>query len=264
MASRSLTIKECPVYDWLPGEWMAIGGDAVGTYATAKNTSTYPFQGSIAMSRVWNKALAEADVKALHDVLHHRELSFTTGAGGRVAVCVPFDAKIPEGIRAFVVNSLDGSYANIVEVAKAGDVLPYGTPVIIIGDKKSTFTLTEASPEETPVQGLDEVDNLLVGSFTRKTVLTGQGYTMTSAGSSLYRVTSDVTIPAFSCYLPSDAKRTLYSLREMENVGIRGVETSASSVQTPWGGIFDLSGRRLPSAPSRGLYIRDGKKRVRP
>ena len=41
-----------------------------------------------------------------------------------------------------------------------------------------------------------------------------------------------------------------------------GIAVPKATPQTSNPAIYDLSGRRLPAAPQRGIYIQDGKKRA--
>ena len=263
-AVRHLTFKECPIYEWAPSIWLAIGGDALGTYPAATSVGNYPFLGNVAMVHVWGRALTEADAKRMYDVTQSHEVSYTTGTNGYAACCVPFMTAVPEGYIAYVVSEVTNTKVILKAVAGPGDILPQGAPVLMKGTGRGSFTLSaiDQSNELTPVD-MSLTENFLVGSYCQKPVLTGAGFYLKTTGLGLYRATADYNLPAFSCYLPSEEKRSYLGFQISEDEdGIKvneGVRVKNEELQG--GAIYNLVGQHLGKT-AKGVYIQNGKKRV--
>lgn len=261
--TRWLTFKECPVYEWMPSEWLAIGGDATGTYDKETSTVNYPFLGGIALVRIYGKALTQSEVQDLQGILNVQEKSYKVGANGYVAVCLPYVYQVPEGCTAFIVSEIASPSVKLRPIAQAGELVPYGTPVIIKGTAKSTITLTALNKSEVDGKYLAPLSqkNFLVGTYPGMTLATNEGYYLKPAVSStnIYRATSDVTLPAFSCYLPSAEKRTYYKLEEEATTDIKRLTSGTSLIKDE--AIYDLSGRKVGNDKLKsGIYVKSGKK----
>ncbi len=258
--TRWLTFKECPVYEWTPTTWLAIGGDAKGTYEAATTLGNYPFNGSIAMVRIYGRALKMTEVKSLANILSTREKSYTLGSNGYVAVCLPFAWKVPEGCTAYIASEIVSTSVMLRPIAQAGEMVPYGTPVIIKGEPRANITLVALPLTELENMASTQFENLLIGLFPGKTLEAGEGYYMKTTGQNIYRATGNVTLAPFSCYLPSDETRSYYKIEEIEATGIKGISKNSENSGNSES-IFDLSGRRV-SKPKQGIYIKEGKKVV--
>ena len=297
-ATRWLTFKECPVYEWTPSTWLAIGGDAHGNYepsaTVAESTGSYPFDGDVAMVRIYGRALQNSEVQAIADILHTQEMSYTLGANGYAAVCLPYAWQVPEECTAFIVTEIASPSVILKPIAQAGECVPYGTPVLLKGTARATVTLSALRKDEAgdlpeamlngqrsmfvdalaprrAFNALSNAQNLLVGTYPGKTLAVNEGYYMKTSGANIYRATSSVVLPPFSCYLVSNERRTYFKLEESAD----GMEILAPYVNdgTPngkWanGSWYDLYGRKVADGQQAtdegqlktGLYIRDGKK----
>lgn len=264
-AVRHLTFKECPIYEWAPSTWLAIGGDALDTYSATTSVGNYPFLGNVAMIRVWGRALTAADAKQMYDVTQSHEVNYTTGSNGYAACCVPFVTAVPEGYVAYVVSEVTNTKVILKPVAGAGDILPQGTPVLIKGTARSSFTLSaiDQSIEYTPVDLSMQV-NFLVGSYCQKPVPASTGFYLKITGSGLYRATADYKLPACSCYLPSAEKRSYLGFQISEDPDgiILNEELRIKNEELFGRAVYNLSGQRLQKA-QRGINIVNGKKVVR-
>ena len=156
-------------------------------------------------------------------------------------------------------------------IAQAGESVPYGTPVILKGEAKATVTLTvedisqfyDFTNGQLSNSEIVKLSNLLVGTYPGKTLAAGEGYYMRATTSSeyVYRATSNVALPAFSCYLPSAEKRTYFKLVEEEFTSIRVIDNGQLMIDKD-DAIYDLSGRKVSSQPMKGIYIKNGRKQV--
>ena len=285
--TRWLTFKECPVFEWIPSTWLAIGGDAMGTYEQTSATGSYPFMGDVALVRVYGRALNRSEVQTIDNILHTQEMTYTLGSNGFAAVCLPYIYQVPVGCTAYVVSEIASPSAMLKAIAEAGEYVPYGTPVLIKGPAKASITLTAVKKTlfESSLKGEDSEQgvsslrgemfngvNLLVGTYPGKTLEVNEGYYMRATGTNIYRATSAVTLPPFSCYLLSEEKRTFFKLEEAPD-GINVIQNSEFRVQNESSAIYDLSGRKinaeanssffiLHSSLKKGIYIVNGKKIV--
>lgn len=260
--TRWLTFKECLIYEWAPTEWLAIGGDASGTFDKTSSVN-YPFQGDVALVRIYGRALKESEVQSLQGILGVQEKTYTIGANGYVAVCLPYVYQVPEGCTAFTVSEIASPSVKLRPIAQAGEPVPYGTPVIIGGTARSSITLIALSKSEVDGKYLTPLlqENLLVGTYPGKTIVMSEGYYLKATASSryIYRATTDVNLPAFSCYLPSNGTRAYYKLEEEAVTDINSLSTDMSPMNE--GVIYDLSGRKVGSDRLKsGIYIKSGKK----
>ena len=257
--TRWLTFKECPVYEWTPSTWLAIGGDAKGNYDAATSVGSYPFMGEVAMVRVYGRALKQSEVQNLKDILLTQEKSYTFGSNGYVAVCLPYVYQVPEGCTAYIVSEVAYPSVMLKPIARAGEYVPYGTPVFMKGTAKATITLTALNKNEVDEKYLLPLsENLLIGTFPGKTLAANEGYYLrTTTDAYIYRASTSVNLPAFSCYLPLVEKKVSYKLVEEESTGIVEVKTSDTKSHSP--AIYDLSGKQVHKA-KKGIYIQGNKK----
>ena len=266
--TRWLTFKECPIYEWTPSTWLAIGGDAHGAFETATSTGSYPFMGDVALVRVYGKALNQSQVQDLAGILQVQERTYTLGSNGFVAVCLPYIYQVPEGCTAFIVTEIDSPTAVLKSIAESGEYVPYGTPVLIKGPEKATITLTAVNSMFVVLKNprMFNESNLLAGTYPGRTLTAGEGYYMRATGGNIYRATTAVALPPFSCYLPSAEKKSFLSLEE-DATGIESIQNSKFKIQKEDDAIYDLSGRKLPLKGAggsvqlpKGIYIMNGRK----
>lgn len=258
-AARTLTAKECTVFDWAKNEWMAIGGDANGLYATTTSVGSFPFVGSIARLRVWNRALTTDEAAGLMQQQQHPGLTVTTGTAGYAAVCAPFAFCVPAGVTAYVVDQVSGVYAYLRPVALDGYLVPYGAPLILKAAPKTAITLQPVREEEAPMALQPDLSgNLLIGDFGCRPLAIGEGYYQNPSGNYMSRVTVARTLPACSAWLPSSATRASLTFKEEEITGIVALpqRQHADWTASP----YNLAGQRVGRAHGGGILVRDGRK----
>ncbi len=272
--TRWLTFKECPIYEWTPSTWLAIGGDAKGNFDAANSAGNYPFVGDIAMVRIYGKALSKSQIGELVGIQNTQERTYTLGSNGYVSVCLPYIYQVPEGCTAYIVTEVASPSVTLTPIAQAGELVNYGTPVIIKGEARSNITLTALNKNEVDEVYLSPMwtENLLVGTYPGKALVPADVsyYYMKTTGNNIYRATSTVNLPPFSCYLPSTEKKAYFSLVEAEDPD--GISLPKSSGGKAVRDIYDLSGRKVADGNQmvngkwlncklpKGVYIQNGRK----
>ena len=199
-------------------------------------------------------AFAAADAASFsHDV---------TFAAEYATLYLGYQVAIPEGVEAYVVESVSDGYAHLVEIKNA---IPETTAVILknVGDK-TAYRFDYSSYNITEFAG-----NLLMGSIANCYV-TEKAYVLAKNGeevcfglASMNQLNEGAFLNnANKAYLPvanltagSDAP--YYSFRFGEDTtGVEEVKTENGEVKA----IYDLTGRRVEAITAPGIYIVNGKK----
>ncbi len=182
-------------------------------------------------------------------------------AGG-AALCLPFNIVLPEGVIAYdiVADSLlsndKGSYVyKLSQVAKAGELLCSGTPVVVKGAGNYDVAITISGHNgKHASQG-----SLLHGTYMGKTVQGGNIYTLAADGVTFERVTDEqVAIAPNTCWLETSI--TTDRITQADDSDVTDIRDVQSGEKTQ-GIIYDLTGRRV-ERPMRGVFIVNGRKIV--
>ena len=195
-------------------------------------------------------AFAAADAASFsHDV---------TFAAEYATLYLGYQVAIPEGVEAYVVESVSDGYAHLVEIENA---IPETTAVILknVGDK-TAYRFDYSSYNITEFAG-----NLLMGSIANCYV-TEKAYVLAKNGeevcfglASMNQLNEGAFLNnANKAYLPAGevSAAAYYSFRfEGGTTGINEVKGENGEVKA----IFDLTGRQV-NAVERGIYIINGKK----
>ena len=191
-------------------------------------------------------------------------MTYTLGANGYVAVCLPFVWQVPEDCTAFIATEIASPSLILTPIAQAGEYVPYGTPVIVKGTARATITLKgEPISQLANFTNSQAGTNLLLGTYPGKTLAANEGYYLKTSGVNIYRATAAVTLPPFSCYMPSNEKRTYFKLEETT-----GIDSQFMEALAPERGfdaqntiLYNLVGQKIVNGKlPRGIYIQNGKK----
>ena len=235
-------------------QWVAIGGDA--KWKADHSSCDYPFQGNISIARAWGKALTEEDVKALYAQATSTSSVVTFNEYGLATVCLPFAAKLPEGVDAYIGYKDYGNAVYTMKVAKGGDVLPYGLPVLLAYGKTGDVTISAA---DLTVESALEIaePNQLEGSFVTTQMAAGDAYVL--SGNAFVKCEAG-TLPANAVWFNADVNdidsKTLLNVVRPNPVGVKAVESAQKLEKDVY---YDLEGRKV-SNPGRGIYIKNGVK----
>lgn len=160
------------------------------------------------------------------------------------------------GLEAYVATKDENSWLHMEQVTQ----VPAHTGIVIKGTASTTYNPTvidDATLAQT---------NLLSPTDEAAVPVTTDGYyalaTKTSKGTAFYEVdaTKGISIPKYKAYLihsgSAGADEAVFMTMEGETTGINGVLTEEQGV---W---YNLQGVRVQNPTQRGIYIRDGKKKV--
>ena len=187
-----------------------------------------------------------------------RTLPVNVSAGNKVGpLILPFDADLPNGLRAYTCNALDGDVLTLTPAASLAACTPY---IVYAengysGNLSGTATLTDD----------DNVTDVFIGGYLTG-VLTGntvsEGYILQNQGSGPMFYDAEgaaFNLPAGRCYLtPTAGSVKAFTF----NLGLAdGIEDQIVNSILPNSKFFDLSGRKVES-PKRGVYIRGTRKVV--
>ena len=236
-------------------QWVAIGGDA--KWKADHSSCDYPFQGNISIARAWGKALTGEDVKALYAQATSTSSVVTFNEYGFATVCLPFAAKLPEGVDAYIANNDNGNAVNMMKVAKGGEVLPYGLPVLLAYGKTGDVTISAADLTVESAQEIADYPNQLEGSFVTTQMAAGDAYVL--SGNAFVKCEAG-TLPAKAVWFNADANdvdsKSLENVVRPDPVGVKAVESAQKLEKDVY---YDLEGRKV-SNPGRGIYIKNGVK----
>ena len=236
-------------------QWVAIGGDAKAN--VDHSACDFPFQGNISIARAWGKSLTEEDVKALYAQATSTSSVVTFNEYGLATVCLPFAAKLPEGVEAYIGYKDYGNAVYTMKVAKGGDVLPYGLPVLLAYGKTGDVTISAADLTVESALEISDYPNQLEGSFVTTQMAAGDAYVL--SGNAFVKCEAG-TLPAKAVWFNADVNnvdsKTLLNVVRPKPVGVKAVESAQKLEKDVY---YDLEGRKV-SNPGRGIYIKNGVK----
>ncbi|MBQ2122425.1 MAG: leucine-rich repeat domain-containing protein, partial [Bacteroidaceae bacterium] len=243
-----------------------IESDVFKDFDKAKCTLYVPYgaQETYAATAGWNDFTNIVEMDA-------PTFDLTVSSAGYATLYLDYAVEIPEGVEVYTAQAIEGDrlMMDLVE-----DVLPANTGVLVKAPAGTyTFNYTETEVPEI-------ADNLFSGSVTTKYVSVPSNKTafvLSSVDGNVGMYLAKLTDGQFlnnsnKAYLLLSKDKLGISEDEVDtsiggmqlslrfdfngSTGIDGVQTE-TSVQ---GAIYDLYGRKLQSAPTKGLYIINGKK----
>ena len=193
-------------------------------------------------------------------------ITTTFNEDGWATTCLPFDARVPEGVTIWVVTGIEDGNLIIEEVVS--DVLPKDTPVLIQSDGQASCEwLSAVIDKETLAEATSlfkEQASILKGTteptgVEANSVLTF-GYSEETSELGFW-LNKDTTIPANQAYItdfPADSQGA--KLVTDTTTGISEIENGKLILGSP---VYDLQGRRIESTVLRkGIYVVNGKKTI--
>ena len=244
--------QQQPSFPYARYHWIAVGGDTKGNIGSAID---YPWYGTISIARVWSKALSNEDVNVLYNYAQGGNRTISVDELGYATMRLPFIAKIPEGMEAYVISAVSGNEATLTKVAEAGECLPYGEPVIV-----------KAAPGDYTIEKMNNAEpvsigtNLLQGTLASHEVEAGEAYVLVDdgAGQPIMRKTTALAIPACKAWLPAD-KSSASAKKFVINGSLNGIQNVKTTSENQNDYYYNLQGQRV-NQPQRGIYILNGRK----
>lgn len=196
------------------------------------------------------------------DVATELQQASTAGNGYGTAI-FGYDAIVPEGVKVYALDTIDGTYGYLTELETT--VIPANTPVVIIGETNSIYNFAVDSTL-TDADALAE-RNILHGNVTEITALT-DSVTYYTIGTSTTDATKayliKVSITGDSA--PYASAGTIFAIggsNMPDEIPLvigdpTGIHSAVNS-EARDGKIYDLQGRRVAN-PTKGIYIVNGKK----
>lgn len=185
------------------------------------------------------------------------EISLNISATNQYNTCVlPFDAELPEGVRAFEGNSISGDYLILSEASSIQAFTPY----ILYAENGYEGTLSGTVDAEKYV-------TVATGGYLNGAIMPqeiSEGYVMQDKGQGMmfYRVNvqddeEPFTIPSGKCWVSAaagDAKAIRIGF------GDTGIDTLPSAESAEKDAVYTLDGKRVRNPQKGNIYIKDGKK----
>ena len=176
---------------------------------------------------------------------------------GIATFSAPVAVSVPDGITVYSA-SLDEENSELTLTALSTTVIPANTGVIIQGEA-GTYLFSQTDSESTEISGNDLI--AASATVTASTTLSADAgyYVLTTSDDdeAVFGVVSEETTIENEAYLEvsSSSEATTITIVFAETTGIESV----SSEKATDGSYYNLQGVKVLS-PSKGLYIKDGKK----
>ena len=182
------------------------------------------------------------------------DYTLTVTAAGAATLILPFEATIPAGAQCYTLAYTSGDAAQATEVTAT---LPANTPVLVVAEAGNyTFVATSAwTKAESMTNGA------LTGVYA-KTIVPAGSYILTNVSGEVgFRKADGTTnyVEANRCYLTADGAPARLTIDfDGETTGI-GATLNDNGQMMNDKFVYDLQGRTV-SQPSKGVYVRNGKK----
>lgn len=195
----------------------------------------------------------------IEETTYPNTVSFNAANGiDDVNYIATFSAKFatvkPDGVKAYIVKTNDGTNATLEEVA--GNI-PAGEGVILTSESDQSVTMVPVATEEVATVSGNRLGNT---AGEDKTIAAGEGVCILSSSANVvafYKAKANTTLKMNKAYLITSAGSAI-ALNFGQNVTAINQATTTDNVKAlP---VYDLTGRRVAKAVKGSLYIQGGKK----
>lgn len=181
-----------------------------------------------------------------------------TDADARIATfSAPFATVVPEGLTAYTISvDEEQATATFEPLATAGEAIPAGEGVILLGTGSNALMLPATTETEGTVSGNG---NSLVASAGAAIDLTDRtnAYILGAQdGTTAFYTCTGGTLAINKAYLQLSNQLQAQAVK-LRFGGVTGISTPVSTANAP---LYDLSGRRVLQPAKGGIYIQNGKK----
>lgn len=160
----------------------------------------------------------------------------------------------PDGVKAYIVKTNDGTNATLEEVA--GNI-PAGEGVILTSESNQSVTMVPVATEEVATVSGNRLGNT---AGEDKTIAAGEGVCILSSSANVvafYKAKANTTLKMNKAYLITSTGSAI-ALNFGQNVTAINQATTTDNVKAlP---VYDLTGRRVAKTVKGSLYIQGGKK----
>lgn len=181
----------------------------------------------------------------------------TTNAAGLAPLYYDFDITLPEGLKAYTVRGVDADGV-IDAVETSAEVIPAGTPLILLGSPSTTYSLAVKAYVAEPI----DTKNLLGNYLGRTDMTAGEYYILSADGTTPIMEKSTVaSLGANQVYLPKTADMgdlDKLTFTFSEPTGIDAVNIGTTDPDSPR---YNLQGQRV-GKDAKGVIIQSGKKTI--
>ncbi|MCD8304264.1 MAG: hypothetical protein LUC86_05500 [Prevotellaceae bacterium] len=203
------------------------------------------------------------------------EVTWKMTDAGWATLVLPFSSELPEGLKAYTCEGLDGSTLSLSEASSIAKdtpyIIEYTGEEVLEGSREYTFRAETDEADDTPLAQESEVR--LTGTLVNINVPQSDSETCTyvlqrqGEEAAAFHIVqdADITLNAYHCYLSlpttSEVKECILLPGTLEDEGTETAVAGVSGGEPSAQATYDLGGRRV-SSPTRGIYIRGGKKVV--
>lgn len=181
----------------------------------------------------------------------HITIDYLMTDAGVGTLILPFDAEIPDGLRAFKCTEIVGESVMLVEQSR----IAANEPLLMAGE------MGNYSFKGVPKNNADVYsDGLLTGVYVPMSITEGYMLQSQEGKVGFYKVNPDnpTTVPAYSCFLNANRDIEFFALSIYGTTGLEELPKNSSANVS----VFDMQGRKINKVRDRGVYIIDGKKQV--
>lgn len=177
-------------------------------------------------------------------------INYTMTEVGLGTLILPFDANLPQGLRAYKCSAIDGDMVLVEEQ----ESIKANTPLVMSGTA-GTYTFTGASVAEESSYS----DGILTGVMQESNI--SNGYVLQNHNDNVcfYRINPEkpINVPAYRCYLNSVSEAGYVRIMLNPETGIGNIDESESENINA----YDIQGRKVnKNSAKRGVYILNGEK----
>ncbi len=176
-------------------------------------------------------------------------VTLNVSSAGWATLILPFNAEIPEGVKAYTSVALDGESVELVQVSEGG--IKANTPYLIKGTGEYTFSGYGLADKDS----YEDEKGLFVGTYVDYAT-TGGEYVLQKHDDKVgfYVVGESVkpTVKAYRCYLtaPASEIKAFFFFDDDDVTGINGVDAADIEIEA----IYTINGAKVNSL-QKGLNI---------